>query len=114
MSHSVVHGNWVRVAAASDIGEESAVAVRVAEQPVCLVRSRGQLHAVLDECSHGQVPLSAGEVEDGTIECWLHGSRFDLATGRPLTPPATRRVPTFAVRIVGDEVYLCAGSPSTR
>lgn len=108
MNGGVAHGGWIRVAAASDIGEESAVSVRLADQPVCLARSRGRLHALLDECSHGQVPLSAGEVDDGTVECWLHGSRFELTTGRPLTPPATRRVPTFAVRILGGDVYLSA------
>ena len=39
-------------------------------------------HAVYDECSHAQIALSEGELDDCTLECWLHGSRFDLA-GRP-------------------------------
>ena len=28
-----------------------------------------------------------GDVEGGAIECWLHGSRFDLRTGKPDRPP---------------------------
>lgn len=95
MPDSVADDGWVRVAPASRILEDSAVAVQAGDRPVCLVRTRQRLYAVLDECSHGAVPLSDGEVAAGTIECWLHGSRFDLATGRPLTPPATRPVPTF-------------------
>ncbi len=47
-----------------------------------------------DVCSHGQVSLSDGEVEGETIECWLHGSRFDLRTGMPLALPATGRSPS--------------------
>ena len=39
-----------------------------------------------DECTHESVPLSEGDVEDGTIEYWRHGSRFDLRTGAVLNP----------------------------
>jgi 3-phenylpropionate/trans-cinnamate dioxygenase ferredoxin component len=112
MSSSVVDGGWVRVAAASDIGEDSTLSVRVEDQPVCLVRSLGQLHALVDECTHGQVPLSDGDVDGGTIECWLHGSRFDLATGRPLTPPATQPVRTFPVCVADGDVYVSRASRS--
>ena len=53
----------------------------------------------------GNAPRPA-EVADGSIECWLHGSRFDLATGRVLSPPATRPVAVFAVRTDGGDVYV--------
>ncbi len=107
MTQSAAGSDWTRVAvAASLIEEDTAVCVQVDDQPVCLARSRGRLHALLDVCSHGQVPLSAGDVEDGTVECYLHGSRFDLSTGRPLSLPATVPVPVFGVRVVDDEVYL--------
>jgi len=70
------------------------------------------VHALLDECSHGQVALSDGDVEDGFVECWLHGSRFDLLTGKPTGPPATVPVPIYPVRITGGviEVALPARS----
>ena len=38
-------------------------------------------YAIYDECSHAAVALSEGEVDGCTLECWLHGSRFDLRTG---------------------------------
>ena len=47
-------------------------------------------YAVRDECSHAAVALSEGEVDGCTLECWLHGSRFDLRTGEP-TGPARHR-----------------------
>ena len=43
----------------------------------------------------------------GAIECWLHGSRFDLATGWALSRPATRPVDTYPVRIDKDDVFVC-------
>lgn len=112
MLDSVADKGRVRVAPASRIPEDSAVSVRAEDRPVCLVRTRQKLYAVLDQCSHGEVPLSDGKVMDATIECWLHSSRFDLTTGRPSTPPATRPVPAFPVRIVGDDVYVNTGAPA--
>jgi 3-phenylpropionate/trans-cinnamate dioxygenase ferredoxin subunit len=45
-------------------------------------------------------------VYDGNVECWLHGSCFDLRTGRPTGPPATLPVPTYPVKIDGGDVYV--------
>lgn len=98
---------WVRACGLTEIGEDSPVHVDIGDCPVCLVRTGGALYALRDECTHESVPLSEGEVADGTIECWLHGSRFDLATGRVLSPPATRPVPVFGVRTDGGEIFVC-------
>ena len=51
-------------------------------------------------------------MEDGTVECWLHGSRFDLATGKPDGLPANRPVPTYAVKVEGDDVLVEPDSPN--
>jgi 3-phenylpropionate/trans-cinnamate dioxygenase ferredoxin component len=95
-----------RVASLSDLADESAVKVVVGRTPVCLARSGGEVFAVNDICSHAEVSLSEGDVEDGTVECWLHGSRFDLRTGAPTGLPATKPVATYPVTIEGDEVFV--------
>ncbi|HLS24977.1 MAG TPA: non-heme iron oxygenase ferredoxin subunit [Beutenbergiaceae bacterium] len=75
--------------------------------PIAIVRDEdGDYHAISDICSHGQVNLSDGEVEETTIECWLHGSTFDLRTGKPLSLPATQPVPVYAVSVEGDNVLV--------
>ena len=74
---------------------------------VAVVRDEdGELHAISDVCSHGQVSLSDGEVEGRTIECWLHGSRFDLTTGKALGPPAVRPVPVYPLTVDGARVLV--------
>ena len=74
---------------------------------VALVHAEdGNFYAVSDICSHGQVSLSDGEVEDCTVECWLHGSRFDLRTGRPLSLPAVQAIPVYPVILEGDRVLV--------
>jgi 3-phenylpropionate/trans-cinnamate dioxygenase ferredoxin subunit len=77
---------WVRACRLADLDEDQPVHVDIGQYPVCLVRAGGAVYALRDDRTHQAVPLSAG----GAIECWLHGSRFDLATGRVLSPPATR------------------------
>ena len=75
--------------------------------PVALVRDEsGTYHAISDICSHGQVSLSDGEVEESTIECWLHGSTFDLRSGKPLSLPATQPVPVYVASVEGDSVLV--------
>ena len=70
-----------------------------------------------DVCSHAEVALSEGEVtfdDKGTpeIECWLHGSAFDLRTGKPSGLPATRPVPVYPVKIEGDDVLVSLNQES--
>ncbi|QTE30727.1 non-heme iron oxygenase ferredoxin subunit [Pengzhenrongella sicca] len=79
---------------------------------VALVRAEdGVLHAISDVCSHGAVSLSDGEVEGSTIECWLHGSSFDLRTGAPTGLPATRPVPVYPVTVDGERILVDVDAP---
>jgi 3-phenylpropionate/trans-cinnamate dioxygenase ferredoxin subunit len=97
---------YVRVCAVEDLAEDRALSVDVDGRPVCVVRTQGEVLALLDECSHAEVALSDGDIADATVECWLHGSRFDLRTGKPIGPPAVEAVPVYQVRVEGDEVYV--------
>ena len=96
----------VRACSLSELAEDSAIRVDLGGTPVCVARSGGEVFAVLDVCSHADVALSEGDVEDGKIECWLHGSLFDLRTGKPSGLPAVRPVPTFPVTVEGDDVLV--------
>ena len=97
---------YVRVCSQADLADDTALAVEIGNTPVCVAKTQGEIYALLDECSHAEVALSDGDIAAGTVECWLHGSRFDLRTGKPTGPPATEPVPTFPVRIDGDDVLV--------
>ncbi|MFE2939809.1 non-heme iron oxygenase ferredoxin subunit [Streptomyces sp. NPDC059255] len=97
---------FVRVCALGELEEDTPKRVELDGTPVALVRTGGEVFAVNDICSHANVSLSEGEVDDCTIECWLHGSRFDLRTGKPSGLPATRPVPVYPVQIQGDDVLV--------
>src|SRR6476646_2460919 len=68
----------------------------------------GDLLAIEDRCSHDEGPLAEGEFDTAacTVECTLHGSLFDLRTGKPNTLPAYLSVETFEARVENDEVKL--------
>ena len=97
---------FVRACALSEVAEGVALCVEVDGLDVAIVKHDDEIFAIEDECSHAAVPLSDGDVEDCTIECFLHGSRFDLRTGKPTGLPATEPVPVFPVQIHGDDVLI--------
>ncbi|MEO6821084.1 MAG: non-heme iron oxygenase ferredoxin subunit [Candidatus Nanopelagicales bacterium] len=95
--------SFVDVCRLADIPEVGALAVKVDGLPVAVVRAGdGNVYAIEDICSHAEVSLSEGEVDGCTLECWLHGSRFDLRNGEPTGLPATEPVAVYPVRIEGD------------
>lgn len=97
----------VRICAADDIELGSAVRVVIDDTPIALVRdSAGDIYAIGDTCTHGDISLSEGFVEDDTLECWAHGSKFSLTTGKALTLPAFEPVPVFVVELKDGDVYL--------
>jgi 3-phenylpropionate/trans-cinnamate dioxygenase ferredoxin subunit len=81
-------------------------AASVDDVDVVLVRDGERVHALADLCSHAAVSLSEGEISRKGIECWLHGSCFDLETGKPSSPPATEPVDVYAVDIRDGDVFV--------
>lgn len=99
--------DYVRICRLDELPEVGAAKADVSGRILAIVRAEdGSVHAIDDECTHGKVSLSEGEVEDCTIECWLHGSRFDLATGRPSGLPATVPVGVHTVRVTDGDVFV--------
>ncbi|MEV6317534.1 non-heme iron oxygenase ferredoxin subunit [Streptomyces sp. NPDC051776] len=97
---------FARVCGLSELEEGMPKRVELDGVPVSVVSTEGEVFAIHDICSHANVSLSEGEVDDCTIECWLHGSRFDLRSGKPSGLPATRPVPVYPVKIEGDDVLV--------
>lgn len=89
-----------------DVPPDELVAVPTDCGPVVLASVEGRIYALEDRCSHQDYPLSAGEIEDGELECVFHGARFDICTGRATRLPAVAPVRTFEVEVRDDGVYL--------
>ncbi|MGE3193015.1 MAG: non-heme iron oxygenase ferredoxin subunit [Microbacteriaceae bacterium] len=91
----------------SELTQDAARRVVLDGVPIAVVLdSSGTVHAIGDTCTHGDISLSEGFVEDDTLECWAHGSKFELTTGKPLSLPAYEPVPVFAVEVIDGDVYI--------
>jgi 3-phenylpropionate/trans-cinnamate dioxygenase ferredoxin component len=100
------------VGRADEVAKGSAISVEVDGIDIAVVHADDdQFYAVRDECSHASIPLSEGEIDGCTLECWLHGSRFDLRTGEPTGLPAVEPVATFPVEVRDGDIYV-SSTPS--
>ncbi|WP_029431834.1 non-heme iron oxygenase ferredoxin subunit [Blastococcus sp. URHD0036] len=113
---------FTRLCSLADVKEPGALRVELSDvgiagdrEAIAVVRFEGEVFAIEDVCSHAEVALSEGDVEEfkgaPTIECWLHGSCFDLTSGRPTNLPATEPVPVYPVRVDGDDVFVDVDTP---
>jgi 3-phenylpropionate/trans-cinnamate dioxygenase ferredoxin component len=94
-----------RVCTTDELEVNKALRVVLDSKAIVVVKdSAGTVHAIGDTCTHGDISLAEGFVEDESIECWAHGSMFSLETGKPLNLPAYEPVPVFVVNVDADGV----------
>lgn len=102
----------VDVAREEELAPGAALSVVVGGVPIAIFNVHGELFAIGDTCSHEEFSLAEGEIEVEessdrcTVECALHGARFDLRTGAALSLPAVLPVGSFPVWIEDGVVKL--------
>jgi 3-phenylpropionate/trans-cinnamate dioxygenase ferredoxin subunit len=97
----------IRICAVEDIKPGKALRAKVGDLAIAIVRTKaGEVHALDDKCSHGEISLSEGFVDNETIECWAHGAKFSLTTGAALSLPAFEPVATYEVIIANGDIFL--------
>ena len=91
-----------------ELGDGAARRFDVGSVRIAVVRIGDEVFAVGDRCTHADISLSEGEVDPAecTLECWKHGSLFDLRTGEPLSLPATRPTPVYEAKVVDGRVMV--------
>lgn len=78
--------DWTDVIGFDAIPEGGVQGVKIGEKHVAIYRLNGEVRATSNVCTHEFALLSGGWVEDGVIECPLHGARFNIVDGRCLGP----------------------------
>jgi len=98
---------WIRVCACDELAPGEKTVAWDGDTPILVVNFDGRYYALEDLCSHEDYELSAGEVDPvaGTVECVLHGAKFDLRDGRALCPPAHTPVARFPVKVEDGAVW---------
>jgi 3-phenylpropionate/trans-cinnamate dioxygenase ferredoxin subunit len=82
----------------------------VGDHPTLLANVDGHIYAVDDTCTHEDSSLSLGCLKGELVSCTLHGSRFNVRTGRPAEAPAEEALASYCVRIQGDSILVDPGA----
>jgi 3-phenylpropionate/trans-cinnamate dioxygenase ferredoxin subunit len=96
----------VDVAALSAVPEGEARGFEVEGVEIVLCNVDGEIYALQGMCTHEDLPLDGGEVEDGVLTCEWHGAAFDVCSGAARTLPATRALRTFDARVEGGRIRV--------
>lgn len=97
----------ILVCAVADLPSVGAAKADIGGRIVSIVHTDdGRVYCIDDACTHGNVSLSEGELSGCHLECWLHGSRFDVRTGEPSGLPAIVPVVTHTVEVIDGQVWV--------
>ena len=98
---------WIRVCAVSELLPGEHKVAWDGATPIVVFNYDGDFYALEDRCSHEDFELSAGnfDADAATVECALHGAKFDVRDGRVLCAPAYLPVPKFPVKLEDDAVW---------
>lgn len=89
------------VASLSDLADDEARAFEVNGDVIVLCIHEGEVCALHGICTHEDLPLDGGIVEDGVLTCPWHGARYDVKAGRVLALPAVRPLRVYRTRVDG-------------
>jgi len=99
-------GQYVKAAAASDVGPRQGKLVELQGKKIALFNVDGTYFAIDDTCTHRGGPLSEGELEGTEVTCPWHGAVFDVRTGDVQGGPAPAKVASYPVRVAGADVEI--------
>jgi len=103
---AAIAGNFHRAARSGQVREGSVRRFVVQGTELAIARLNGKAYALHNLCTHLACHLSSGKVENNGLTCLCHGSIFDLASGEPINPPATRPVKTYPLREMDGYIYV--------
>ena len=97
---------FVKVARVSDVAPGVGLRVDIGDEAIAIFNLDGEFYAIGDVCTHEETSLADGDVFGDVVECPLHGAEFDIKSGKALSLPAVLPVPTYAVRVEGDDILV--------
>lgn len=97
---------FTKVSNTSDLQPGSKTRVEVDGESVLIANVGGTIYAISDTCTHRACSLSKGSIEGNVVVCPCHSGRFDLRTGKVVSPPPRIDASAFDVQIQGSEVMV--------
>jgi nitrite reductase/ring-hydroxylating ferredoxin subunit len=99
--------SWIKIMKVDSISENQLKAYQLNNEDILFVRHKGKITAFQNNCTHADVPLSIGWLNDeGRITCAMHHAEFDPNTGEHLAGPGNRSLKAFKTRNTDEWVEM--------
>ena len=82
-----MESEYVRVAGKADIADGKMRKVTLHDKEILIANVDGNYYAIGNECTHYGGDLSQGTLEGNIVTCPNHKSRFDVTSGKVVSPP---------------------------
>ncbi len=100
---------WTQVATVDEFAETDRKQVDLGpDKEIGIFKLDDGYYAIGIYCSHQREVLFDGPVDDHMIMCPLHGAQFDIKTGQHLSLPAVKPIPSYEVKVDGDNIFVLA------
>ncbi len=106
--------DFVKAGSVGDLAPGKMKRVEIGGRRILLANVDGRFYATADTCTHEDASLSAGSLRGELVKCPLHGSRFNVCTGRVMEEPADKDLKTYPVRVEGDDILVGLSESGTR
>jgi len=103
---STPQGKWIVAANLEEVPPGSVKGIELEGRDLALCNVEGTIHCTDNVCTHAFALLSDGWLEDTSLECPLHGGRFDVVTGNPLCAPVTEPLVVYRARTVDNRIEV--------
>jgi 3-phenylpropionate/trans-cinnamate dioxygenase ferredoxin component len=100
------------VSRADEVKEGEMKAFKVLDTKIAVANVSGTFYAFGDTCTHLQCSLAEGDLEETSVTCRCHGSRFDVSSGAVLQGPAQEPVETYLTQVEDGTLKIRADSQS--
>lgn len=104
---------YVRAAGKSEIAMGKMKKVTLGENKVLIANINGNYYAVGSECTHFGGDLSEGVLKGNVVTCPNHQAKFDVTTGKVVSPPAEalsrpniEDLPQYLVKVIDQDIMV--------
>lgn len=111
-AHAELPESFMRVARLDELMDSQPRAAQFKDTPIVVVRTGGEVFALMARCAHAGGPLAEGEVDGHTIQCPWHGSTYDLSSGQVVEGPSAYPQPCLETRVVDGWVEVRERRPA--
>ena len=92
--------------------------VKSKDKEILIVNVNESFYAIQNPCTHREGDLSEGSLEGNIVTCPIHGSKFDVTTGKCILGPKSLfargkkgDATTYELRVDGEDILIHQRSP---